>query len=1224
LLEWTGERFIPGVKGDIEIEHLHRYHAVRDMVRGLRVLDIACGEGYGSAILAVVAQSVVGVDKSPAAVSHAQATYTAAGLRYECGSCEQIPLGDASVDVVVCFETLEHVAAHEQVLAELRRVLAPGGFLVISCPDRLEYSDVPRFHNEFHVKELYANEFRDLLCRTFKHVQMYGQRVQYASVLGPLDEPQAPFVSFRPVEQDLVRGRGILRPVYLLAVASDETCPVLPCGALEPIAPPYLAEVEALRLQAQREHTERARVEGDLGRAQGELLQAQDEMVRLQAEAGQIPTLRSAAASAEAEAARLRAQLGDLQGRSSLQEAQLAEQAQCVLEQRQQLATQEGRIATQAARLEEAVAARSADREAQQRAEWELKARLETSTQDLRQQTEQLARSRQEEAALRHGAEELRTALQAEEARARVLSQRASQLGGQVESMLASRSWRITGPLRTVMTAMRRVKPRTRLLRASEWLFITTFRNLPFSRGTRLKLRNALYRTLPWAFAHTGSYRGWRDELAAAAVTAATPPPAAATPLISAPAATAPSPTVGPRPAFATPLPAADGTWEWADSAVIRQRVASGEAAQREALRVSPVAMISLEEGDIDAVVAGLQFPECAEPLVSILIPTYGNFRYTAECLLSVARCGSTVSFEVLIADDASNDGTAARLAQVPNLRVLPAEQNQGFLRNCNRALPSARGRFIVLLNNDVQVQPGWLEALASPALADPRVGAVGPKILYPSGHLQEAGCSFRQDGTTEMVGLDDNPDRPQYAFKREVDYCSGAALLVNAAAFRALGGFDDALAPAYCEDSDLCLRLRQEGLRVVYTPEAVVVHHLSKTTAAEGNDVKLAQVGRNLEKFSRKWQGELDRRSAVRVVAFYLPQYHPIPENDRWWGTGFTEWRNVVRAQPNFVGHYQPRVPADLGYYDLRVPEIADRQAALARRYGIDAFCYYYYWFAGRRLLEMPIERLIAQGRPDLPFCLCWANENWTRRWDGQDQEILMAQAHSDADDEAVIRDLIRYLRHPNYLRVDGKPFLAVYRTSLFPDFAATAATWRRICRQEGVGELYLSMVESFDVVSKGATPARLGCDAVIEFPPHGMAEVRPPSGEVLNPRFSGFVADYRDLATRYCLREPPDYTLLRGLMPGWDNTARRQDASFAFENATPGAFEAWAEFIIDQTRRMRCGDERLVFVNAWNEWAEGAYLEPDQRYGHAFLEALKNAKEAALLKRRSRYALG
>src|SRR5919109_5123826 len=161
---------------------------------------------------------------------------------------------------------------------------------------------------------------------------------------------------------------------------------------------------------------------------------------------------------------------------------------------------------------------------------------------------------------------------------------------------------------------------------------------------------------------------------------------------------------------------------------------------------------------------------------------------------------------------------------------------------------------------------------------------------------------------------------------------------------------------------------------------------------------------------------------SEPKLIAYYLPQYHPIPENDAWWGKGFTEWANVAKARPNYLGHYQPHLPADLGFYDLRVEETMEQQAALAQRYGIEGFCYFYYWFAGKRLLDMPLERMLRTGRPDFPFCIAWANENWTRRWDGRDHEILIAQQHSDNDDRAVISDMMRYLRRRNYIRVNGK----------------------------------------------------------------------------------------------------------------------------------------------------------------------------------------------------------
>jgi lipopolysaccharide biosynthesis protein len=234
------------------------------------------------------------------------------------------------------------------------------------------------------------------------------------------------------------------------------------------------------------------------------------------------------------------------------------------------------------------------------------------------------------------------------------------------------------------------------------------------------------------------------------------------------------------------------------------------------------------------------------------------------------------------------------------------------------------------------------------------------------------------------------------------------------------------------------------------------------------------------------------------------------------------------------------------------------------------------------------------------------------------------MSQRHSYEDDEAVIRDLIRYMRHPNYIRIDGRPLLLVYRVALFPDFVRTAEHWRATCRREGLGEIYLAFVESFDMIVKGTHPSEYGCDATVEFPPHGMGDPQPMNVNRLNPDYQGVVNDYREVAVRFCHRPPASHVRFRGLMPGWDNTARRQNHSYSFEHSTPGAFEAWAENIIEETRATRSGEERIVFVNAWNEWAECAYLEPDRRFGHTYLEALKNAKDSSLLKRRDRYALG
>ena len=208
-----------------------------------------------------------------------------------------------------------------------------------------------------------------------------------------------------------------------------------------------------------------------------------------------------------------------------------------------------------------------------------------------------------------------------------------------------------------------------------------------------------------------------------------------------------------------------------------------------------------------------------------------------------------------------------------------------------------------------------------------------------------------------------------------------------------------------------------------------------------------------------------------MKLIAFYLPQFHPIPENDKWWGAGFTEWTNVRRSKPNFAGHVQPNLPTELGFYDLRDAEVMQKQAKLAREHGIFGFCYYYYWFNGKRLLETPVDRMLASGQPDFPFCLCWANENWTRRWDGQESEVLMHQEYSDAADEQFIRDILPFLRDRRYIRVNGKPLLMVYRVDKLPDAKQTAERWRRVATSNGLPGLHLTAVQSFGIVDPPGT---------------------------------------------------------------------------------------------------------------------------------------------------------
>jgi lipopolysaccharide biosynthesis protein len=352
------------------------------------------------------------------------------------------------------------------------------------------------------------------------------------------------------------------------------------------------------------------------------------------------------------------------------------------------------------------------------------------------------------------------------------------------------------------------------------------------------------------------------------------------------------------------------------------------------------------------------------------------------------------------------------------------------------------------------------------------------------------------------------------------------------------------------------------------------------------------------------------------RVVAFYLPQFHPVPENDAWWGPGFTEWRNVVQARPLFRSHPQPHLPTELGFYDLRVPEVREAQAALAVEHGVSAFCYYHYWFHGRRLLNRPFDEVLASGRPEMGFCLCWANEPWTRNWDGQSQSVLVGQRYSSDDDRNHLRWMAAALDDPRYLRLDGRPVLLVYRVAQLPDPKRTADIWREEAQRLGVGDLLLCRVEAFP--EDRGDPAEVGFDAAVEFQPAWDDLGTRPHQRwwwrmlrrvgLLPPAYRQHrVYDYNAIAERMMVRPDPEYRRFPCVTPSWDNSPRRAAGAVILRGSSPEQYEIWLRHEFQRASRM--AGTSLVFVNAWNEWAEGNYLEPDRRHGRAYLEATRRA---------------
>ncbi len=346
-------------------------------------------------------------------------------------------------------------------------------------------------------------------------------------------------------------------------------------------------------------------------------------------------------------------------------------------------------------------------------------------------------------------------------------------------------------------------------------------------------------------------------------------------------------------------------------------------------------------------------------------------------------------------------------------------------------------------------------------------------------------------------------------------------------------------------------------------------------------------------------------KENLCKLIAFYLPQYHQIPLNNKYHGQGFTDWYNVAKSIPHWTGHYQPHIPIDVGFYDLNSVDTLKRQVELAKMYGVYGFCFHYYWFSGKKLLEKPINNLLQNKEIKIPFCICWANENWSTQWDGGNREVIMKQELLENDAEKFFNDLLPFIKDDRYIRIDNKPLIIIYRPDLFSKetFLEFITKIRLLAKQNRFDDLFV-LTAKFTFNDK---IENWNLNGMVEFPPHQMRNLKEDTiNSYIDPKFLGLVYDMQDYILNKKYIYQSEEKLFKTVFPSWDNSARKAySGALVFNKMSPDLYKKWLTDCIKWTKENHNKKEQFVFVNAWNEWAEGAHLEPDNKYGYAYLQA-------------------